>query len=491
MPFAEGTTIDEWVARWTSLPEEDVPTEDIQGKPFPNEHAARIKSPGQYKRFRRENDAFGSGVDAIWGIRRDNNRVELQAVRFDKNRFNVAQARKWLRDHDYVAIMFEPASGTGGASDGGVEDSVPEDPKADKRVEEVDAMADPTKKPEDEKPVAPVVPDTPAAPVVPVAEPVKPDEVVPKPEEKEPEVPAVPVAPAVPAAPAAPAAPTTSDPIQKAATYHSFLADAQIVAGKANDGLGDGWVEGYASEFNKIDHQDEVVRKGAFVKTIAERGDRKIPLMAKHFANGGDIVDCVGVITCMSEDDYGLKFRAEYIPDEKSQEVRKKVEALRTKNVRVGTSIGYRRVQWGYKDEDGRRILEHTEIALVEVTITLKPSNEGAFITGGKDEKLVAAIQAVVDSKTETLDKSRLLEEFGGRDEVAGLADRLEKFIGKMRDLLTDKPQDTAPEAGSTVSEDAASTPSKVDLHLALAKVKDRQRKLRMLELCTEPRVEG
>jgi HK97 family phage prohead protease len=488
MPFAEGTTIDEWVARWTSLPEEDVPTEDLQGKPFPNEHAARIKSPGQYKRFRRENDAFGSGIDAIWGIRRDNNRVELQAIRFDKNRFNVAQARKWLKDHDYVAIMFEPASGTGGASDGGVEDGAPEDPKADKRVEEVDAMTDPEKKLEveapkpDEKPKEDLETPVDGEPKPDVE---KPNETAQKPDEKK-----EPIAPAAPVAPEKPE-PKVADPIQKAATYHSFLADAQIIAGKADDGLGDGWVEGYASEFNKIDHQDEVVRKGAFVKTIAEKGDRKIPLMAKHFANGGDIVDCVGAITWMSEDDYGLKFRAEYLPDEKSQEVRKKVEALRAKNVRVGTSIGYRRVQWGYKDEDGRRILEHTEIALVEVTMTLKPANEGAFVTGGKDEKFVAAIKAVVDSKTEALDKSRLLEEFGGRDDVAGLADRLEKFVGKLRDLLTDKPQDADAEAGSTVSEDAASTPSKVDLHLAMAKVKDRQRKLRMLELCTEPRAEG
>lgn len=77
--------------------------------PFANEHAARLTRPGLYKRFRRENDKFASGIHAIWGIRKDNNKVELQAIRFSKDKFTVAQARKWLKDHDYKPILFEPA----------------------------------------------------------------------------------------------------------------------------------------------------------------------------------------------------------------------------------------------------------------------------------------------------------------------------------------------------------------------------------------------
>jgi len=79
-------------------------------KPFPNEHAARLKAPGAYKRFRRENDKFAKGIHAIWGVRKDDNKVELQAIRFDKTKFSVAQARAWLKDHDYKPILFEPAS---------------------------------------------------------------------------------------------------------------------------------------------------------------------------------------------------------------------------------------------------------------------------------------------------------------------------------------------------------------------------------------------
>lgn len=77
--------------------------------PYPNEHAARLKDPAQYERFRRENDKFGEGIHAIWGIKADGT-VELQAIRFDKERFTPEQARKWLKEHDYSPLEFEPAS---------------------------------------------------------------------------------------------------------------------------------------------------------------------------------------------------------------------------------------------------------------------------------------------------------------------------------------------------------------------------------------------
>lgn len=80
--------------------------------PFKNEHAARIKNPELYEEFARDNDKFGNGIDAIYGIRvRDGKRVsELQAIRFDKKKFTVAQAKKWLSDHDHKPLEFVPAS---------------------------------------------------------------------------------------------------------------------------------------------------------------------------------------------------------------------------------------------------------------------------------------------------------------------------------------------------------------------------------------------
>lgn len=77
--------------------------------PYPNEHAARIHNPDKYKRIRRENDKFGKGIHAIWGVK-DDNSVEVQAIRFDKTKFSPKECKKWLTDNDYSPVEFEPAS---------------------------------------------------------------------------------------------------------------------------------------------------------------------------------------------------------------------------------------------------------------------------------------------------------------------------------------------------------------------------------------------
>ncbi len=76
-------------------------------RPYPNEHAARITDPEQYDSFARENDAFGEGIDAIYGIK--DGVSELQAIRFDKEKWSVQDAEMWLDELDYDPILFEPA----------------------------------------------------------------------------------------------------------------------------------------------------------------------------------------------------------------------------------------------------------------------------------------------------------------------------------------------------------------------------------------------
>lgn len=79
-----------------------------EGKPYPGEHAARLADPGKFERFRRQNNKFGEGVHAIWGIT-DDGKVVLQAIRFDSSKFDEDEAKKWLEEHDYEPIRFEPA----------------------------------------------------------------------------------------------------------------------------------------------------------------------------------------------------------------------------------------------------------------------------------------------------------------------------------------------------------------------------------------------
>ncbi len=77
--------------------------------PYPHKHAARLKPPGKYVRFRTGKDKFAKGIDAIWGITKDE-KVELASIHFDAANFTVRQAKAWLADHDYKPLLFEPAS---------------------------------------------------------------------------------------------------------------------------------------------------------------------------------------------------------------------------------------------------------------------------------------------------------------------------------------------------------------------------------------------
>ena len=82
-------------------------------RPYPNEHAARLTDPEQYDSLRRENDAGGSGIDFIYGIKEGVS--EIQAIRFRSSQFTPAEARAWLAENDFDPIMFEEATGDGEA----------------------------------------------------------------------------------------------------------------------------------------------------------------------------------------------------------------------------------------------------------------------------------------------------------------------------------------------------------------------------------------
>lgn len=78
-------------------------------RPDANEHACQLTDSGEYERTRRQDDKFGKGIHALYGIKGSD--AELHAIRFDDAKFTVAQARKWCDDNDHKSILlFEPAA---------------------------------------------------------------------------------------------------------------------------------------------------------------------------------------------------------------------------------------------------------------------------------------------------------------------------------------------------------------------------------------------
>ena len=77
-------------------------------KPYPHEHACRLTDPGKYDRFARKNckqKHDGKCIDVIYGIK--NEKTEIQSLRFSKDIWTVAAAKKVCVDRKGE---FEPAS---------------------------------------------------------------------------------------------------------------------------------------------------------------------------------------------------------------------------------------------------------------------------------------------------------------------------------------------------------------------------------------------
>lgn len=80
---------------------------NLEMRPYPNEHAARIEDPDQFDRFRRKNNEFKPGIHVIHGIK-DEERL-IQSIRFDSDLFTADEAKAWLKEHDFEYILFEEA----------------------------------------------------------------------------------------------------------------------------------------------------------------------------------------------------------------------------------------------------------------------------------------------------------------------------------------------------------------------------------------------
>lgn len=206
-------------------------------------------------------------------------------------------------------------------------------------------------------------------------------------------------------------------------TLHKTAAGESTLRAK---GEGTGRIEGYASVFNVLDAQGDIVRAGAFAKTLQERVKAgKVGLMVRHFASGGDTADAVGVIDEAKEDERGLFISARLFDSQLAQETRKKVM---DSPAMFGLSIGYKIVKSAdLRDDEGQLTgKELLELSLYEVTLTMMPANE--------------ATNAVA----KTADELAQL-----RERIAGLEKRMEA-----------KAADTAPAAGTGDVPPAAGTGS-------------------------------
>lgn len=211
---------------------------------------------------------------------------------------------------------------------------------------------------------------------------------------------------------------------------------------------GGSFIEGYAAVWDNVDLGHERMKRGAFAKSIQERVPTgRVKLMGTHFAWGGDMKQCVGTVTDAREDDYGLWFHAEMVPnDQEAAEAHNKVVTGH-----VGyCSVGYGPVRWQIVEEEEGEVLEHLECKLYEVTLTVQPMNEQALITAAKamglvtNDELDTMAQVLAISSGAPSEEGRAKLKALGTAKVAKVGKCLAELSAKVQALTDSSPNDTA-----------------------------------------------
>ena len=138
-----------------------------------------------------------------------------------------------------------------------------------------------------------------------------------------------------------------------------------------------GIFSGYASVFNRVDTQKDIIAPGAFSDSLKRR---KVALLWQHNSK-----DPIGKILRIIENSYGLFVTAQLNLDLlKAREV----YSLLKKEIINSLSIGYRVVTSRRDKRSGIRII--TKIDLWEISLVTFPANDRAKISRVKRERLLA-----------------------------------------------------------------------------------------------------
>ena len=186
---------------------------------------------------------------------------------------------------------------------------------------------------------------------------------------------------------------------------------------------GNGKIEGYASTWiRKADSYGDVVKQGAFTRTLEERwnGGKGIPLLWAHRMD--DLAAFIGKADA-DEDEKGLHFVAEFDDTEEAQRVRELYKDGRLKSFSFAYDV---KAAGQVTLEDGMKANELQELDLYEISCVTVPANDDA---------------TVLDIKS-------------GRRNSKYDADKLEQAIMLIRDVLGQLEDADEPESGEDNAED-------------------------------------
>lgn len=202
----------------------------------------------------------------------------------------------------------------------------------------------------------------------------------------------------------------------------------------------EGVFEGYIAVWDSVDDYGSTFQKGAFSKTIKERGSR-----VKVFYNHDELV---GRSLDIVEDDYGVRVTGQLTLDvQKAKDV---YAFIRDKTL-DGLSFGFRTI----KERFNKGVREILEVRLYEYGPVIFPANEAAIITDYRAERILSMSNkpaAPNDSK-----RSEDFNETAARSELMGRGARLQRNLDEtLSDIWWSPelaPEDTAASVDKAISD--------------------------------------
>lgn len=187
-----------------------------------------------------------------------------------------------------------------------------------------------------------------------------------------------------------------------------------------------GVVKGYASVFDNIDSDGDIIRQGAYRKTISENKNR-IKYLYQH-----DMDKPLGKMQHLEEDSKGLMFEA-IIPE---TQLGMDVVALMKAGVITENSVGILPIQ---KEMNGSN-RELTEVKLFEISAVTLAANDQALIMDVKSEEGQENILKRYDALAKLIRKGKISDDMGYAIEAEIL-----KLKSLMSNLITLPGETTKP----------------------------------------------
>lgn len=160
-----------------------------------------------------------------------------------------------------------------------------------------------------------------------------------------------------------------------------------------------GIVKGYGSYFDNKDSDNDIIRKGAYSKTIKENGER-VKYLYQH-----NMMQPIGKMSELYEDEKGLVFVAE-IP---KTTLGKDVIELMKAGVITENSVGILPV---LKENKGE-YREIREVKLYEISAVTLAANDQAKILDVKSEQNLKALYERYDNIAKLIRKGEISDELG------------------------------------------------------------------------------